>query len=74
MVEIRVNCIKQSIKVLSERGVILLDDSQRDRYQEGINYAKENGFLTLEFESLKPAGYEIDRTTILYRKENCLEI
>ena len=31
----RVNCIKQSISALSSRGVILLDDSQRDRYQDG---------------------------------------
>lgn len=70
----RVNCIKQSIKALSERGVVLLDDSQRDRYKEGINYAKENGFRTLDFEGLKPAGSGIDRTTILYRNGNCVKI
>ena len=70
----RVNCIKQSIKALSERGVILLDDSQRDKYLGGINYAKKNGFRTLSFEGLKSTGWGIDRTTIFYRNENCLGI
>lgn len=70
----RVNCIIQSIKALSARGVILLDDSQRDRYQEGINYAKENGFRTLDFEGFRAPKSGIDRTTIFYRNGNCLGI
>ncbi len=70
----RLNCIKQSIAHLSERGVILLDDTQRRKYLEGIIYAKNNGFLALDFEGLKPTICEISRTTILYRRDNCLDI
>jgi hypothetical protein len=70
----RVNCVKQSIEVLSAKGVILLDDSHREKYVEGINYAKKRGFRTLDFEGLKPTGSGIDRTTIIYRDSNCLDI
>ena len=70
----RVNCIKQSIEAVSAAGVILLDDSQREEYLEGINYAKEKGFLAVDFEGLKPTGNGIFRATILYRRGNCLDI
>jgi len=70
----RVNCIKQAIEALSPRGVILLDDSQRKRYQEGISYAKERGFRALSIEGFKATGLELDETTILYRNENCFDI
>jgi hypothetical protein len=70
----RVNCVKQSISVLSCRGVILLDDSQREKYQVAIEVALGNGFKALNLEGLKPTGSGIDRTTILYREGNCLGI
>ena len=69
-----VNCIKQSISALSSQGVILLDDSQRERYQEGIDFAKSKGFKALNLEGLKATGTEVDRTTIFYRAENCFDI
>ncbi|MBI5142058.1 MAG: FkbM family methyltransferase [Nitrospirae bacterium] len=67
----RVNCIKQAIGALTDRGVILLDDSQRDEYREGILHAKQMGFRDLSLEGLKPTGSGMDRTTILYRHDNC---
>lgn len=67
----RVNCVKQGIRSLSAGGVILLDDSSRDRYQDGLDFAKENGFRALDIESIKPTDTIIDRTTILYRDGNC---
>lgn len=68
----RVNCLKQSISVLTSRGVIVFDDSERDRYQEGIDFAEVMGFRALNIEGLKAMGSTIDRTTILYRDGNCL--
>ena len=70
----RVNCLKQSVPVLSQRGVILLDDSQRERYREGIAFALERGFKALNLEGIKSAGTANDRATILYREGNCLGI
>jgi len=70
----RVNCLKQSIPFLSPKGVLLLDDSQRERYREGIDFALDIGFREISFEGLKPGGNEVDRTTILYRDQNCFGI
>jgi hypothetical protein len=70
----RVKCIKQSIEALTSRGVILLDDSQREDYREGIDYAKEKGFRALDFEGLKPTGHEVSRATIFYCRDNCFDI
>jgi hypothetical protein len=70
----RVNCIKQSIEALSNRGVIVLDDSQRKAYMEGVDHIKEKGFKSLEFEGLKPNGGGMYLTTLFYRTENCLGI
>ena len=70
----RVNCIKQSIESLTDRGVILFDDSQRKRYLEGINYAIEKGFRSIRIDGLKPTRNKIDGTTIFYRRNNCFDI
>ena len=68
----RVNCVKQSMQALSSRGVIVLDDSERAKYAPAISYAQENGYLTVDFEGLKPTDSSWCRSTILYRRENCL--
>jgi len=70
----RVNCIKQSIAALSPRGVIVLDDSQRQRYWVGIEHARSQGFRALHLEGLKPNEPVMARTTILYRSGNCLDL
>lgn len=70
----RVNCVKQAIRKLSKIGVIILDDSARMRYLEAIDHAKKKGFRALSIEGLKPISFGIDRTTILYREDNCLNI
>jgi len=70
----RVNCVKHGISALSAAGVILLDDSQRERYREAINFAEEKGFKALVLEGLKATGTRVHRTTILYREGNCFEI
>ncbi len=70
----RVNCLKQSIPSLSHRGVLLLDDSLRKRYQDGIEYALGKGFKELSIEGVQPAGIWNNRTTIFYRENNCLKL
>ncbi len=70
----RVNCIKQSLLSLSPQGVLILDDSHRERYQEIIAEVAAQGFRVLDFEGLKPAGWWNYRTTVFYRSDNCLGI
>lgn len=70
----RINCVKQCLPQLSAKGVILLDDSQREKYEEAIAYAVDNNFKALNIEGLKATGNGVARTTILYRDGNCLGI
>lgn len=70
----RVNCLKQAIPKLSPGGVIIFDDSARDRYAQALEYAQSQGFRALDFEGLKPTGFGMHRTTIYYRCDNCLGI
>ena len=70
----RVNCVEQSFAKLTDRGVIVLDDSQREKYLPALESARDRGFRILDFEGLKPKGLGFDRTSIFYRSDNCLNI
>lgn len=70
----RVNCIKQSINNLSDTGVIILDNSDRSDYQEGIVFLRKNGFKQLPLRGLAPIVTYISETSIFYRSNNCLDI
>ncbi len=67
----RVNCFKQCLSNLSSRGVIILDDSQRERYSDVFRIATENHFRVLNVAGLKPTGTARDQTSIFYRNDNC---
>ncbi|BCT35692.1 hypothetical protein [Pseudomonas protegens] len=68
----RVNCLKQSIRKIAEDGVILLDNSDREEYQEGIDFLISNGYRKLEFRGLAPIVTYISETSIFYKSGNCL--
>ena len=70
----RVNCMKHAISSVTEAGVVLLDDSQREYYKEAIDYAAKRGFRMLSIEGPKVAAFGIHRTTVFYRHSNCLGI
>ena len=68
----RVNCFKHSIPALSQRGVIIFDDSSRDRYLEVFDIGRKNGFKVLNIEGLQPKMRDLNRTSLFYRDGNCL--
>jgi len=65
-------CALASLPFLSPDGVLIWDDSSRERYQPGIAEVQAAGFRALRLEGLKPAGLGTDETTLLYRDGNCL--
>ncbi len=67
-------CMKHAPEWVTDRGVVVLDDAQRERYQSGTGFLLAEGFRKLEFEGLKPGGIRAYRTTIFYRDNNCLGI
>lgn len=70
----RINCAKNGIAALKEGGVVLWDNSNREKYAEGYGYLAENGFRRLDFYGLGPINVREWCTSIFYRKENCLEL
>jgi len=70
----RNECIKASIKHLSEVGVMILDDSERDDYTEGITFLIKNGFRQINFSGIAPGIFFRKNTTIFYKDLNCLSI
>jgi SAM-dependent methyltransferase len=70
----RVNCIKISIKCLKPEGVIVLDDSERPQYLEGIRFLLNEGFRKIDFWGISPGVFYKKCTTIFYTENNCLGI
>ena len=68
----RVNCVKQSAQSLSDDGVMLLDDSHRERYREAFDFLGGLGFKHLSIEGLKVTDFGVFETTIFYRDQNVL--
>lgn len=68
----RVNCVRHAIQALRPRGVIVLDDSDRENYLEAFSIARNADFLALSLRGLKPTGSEAHQSTIFYRQDNCL--
>jgi len=70
----RVNCCKQAVNALSESGVIVLDDSERERYNEGINFLINKGFKHLSFSGISPGLFYNKATSVFYKPDNCLNL
>lgn len=70
----RVNCCKHSINGLTEKGVIVLDDSERADYNEARIFLKENGFKEISFSGISPGLFYEKATSVFYKANNCLDI
>ena len=70
----RVNCIKNAINAIKEGGVVVLDDSEREYYKDGIAFLLYQGFKRIDFWGISPGLFYKKNTTIFYKNDNCLEI
>jgi hypothetical protein len=70
----RVRCALNSIKNLDKDGVLVFDDTNRERYNEGFDYLLKIGFKKLDFEGFKPTDFSAHKTSIFYKEGNCLGI
>lgn len=70
----RVNCCLNSIGALNENGIVVLDDSEREKYAEAHTFLQQNGFKQIDFWGTAPAVDYLKCTTIFYRAGNCLGI
>lgn len=70
----RVKCIKNSLEKLNEDGIIILDDSQREYYKEGIDFLIKNGFKHIYFSGISAGTYKKKYTSLFYKKNNWAEL
>lgn len=70
----RVNCCKTAVNALTEEGVIILDDSERENYKEAHLFLKNQGFKHLPFTGMAPGVILSKCTSVFYKSNNCLGI
>jgi hypothetical protein len=72
----RVNCAMRSLEALKDSGIIIWDDSERDKDEcaEGFRFLREHGFRCLEFVGLSPIVPNKCETSIFYRQNNTFGI
>lgn len=70
----RVNCCYHSVSALSEKGVVVLDDSEREKYNDARLFFYEAGFKELSFSGISPGLFYRKSTSVFYKTENCLGI
>ncbi len=70
----RNECIIKSTSFLSENGVVILDDSERQEYERGKVFLNENGFKVLDFWGIAPGILFKKCTSVYYKSNNCLNI
>jgi len=70
----RVNCCKFGIEGLTPTGVIVLDDSERENYNEARTFLKQQGFKEISFSGISPGLFYEKSTSVFYKANNCLEI
>jgi hypothetical protein len=70
----RVNCVKSAINSIQGNGIIVLDDSEREAYKEGIEFLLNHNFKKLDFWGISSGLFYKKCTTIFYKDNNCLGI
>ncbi len=68
----RNRCVPATLRALSERGVVVWDNSERARYAPGLAQLTDAGFRRLDLHGLGPVNPYAWCTSILYRDGNCL--
>lgn len=71
---LREECMKMGLNYLSEKGVMILDDSEKQEYEDSIQEIKLKGYKELKISGLKALGRHYSSTSVLYKINNCLEI
>ncbi len=70
----RVACAGLASTRLSRRGILLWDNTERAKYQPGMQHLREQGFRQLDFWGMSPITIFRSCTSIFYRSDNCLGI
>jgi nicotinamidase-related amidase len=70
----RAECYKYAVDSLTDRGVIIADDSERDDFAASWPALEKRGFRKITFTGITPSHFIQSQTSVLYRPNNCLGI
>lgn len=70
----RVTCIKSIINVIKDSAIIVLDDSERERYKEATEILSRNEYKKIDFFGLAPNVTYKKCTTVFYKSNNVFNI
>lgn len=70
----RVKCVENSLDSLSPSGVLLLDDTERDKYKHAFDIMLARGFRYLSFKGIRAGSIGVHQSTLFYRDGNILGI
>ena len=70
----RNDCVMFSVDYLTEKGVVILDNSEREDYQPAKDFMKKNKFKQIDFWGISPIVAHNTCTSVFYKPNNCLEI
>lgn len=70
----RVNCAINSVDKLRDEGIVIWDNSDRERYHDGFRMLHERGFKRIGFHGHAPIRNRVMETSVFYRPDNCFGI
>ncbi|SMP18047.1 hypothetical protein [Halobellus salinus] len=70
----RNECVKKAVQNLNSEGIILLDDTYRDQNKKIVDDLTGGEFKEIFFQGIGPVTSNIQKTSIIYRRNNCLDI
>jgi hypothetical protein len=70
----RNNCVKNSIDYLTDKGIIIFDNSNLPIYRSSIDFLSNHGFKKIDFIGMSPVTSHNNCTSIFYKTNNCLAI
>ena len=71
----RINCMLNSVNHLNYNGILILDDSERVAYKNGVDDLISKGFKKIDFWGISPGFQAYNKSTsIFYRSNNVLNI
>jgi len=66
--------LTSSLDFLTEDGVVVFDNSERNEYEKSFMFLTSNGFRRIDFWGMCPIVSIKSQTSIFYRDNNCLNI
>jgi len=70
----RVKCTAFAVEYLTEDGVLILDNSERDWYQPAKDLMTSKGYKSIDFRGMLPIVGHESCSTVFYKDGNCLGI